>query len=213
MKNIIILKDTLQSYILVFFIGITAGVFCRLTDLFPSNTFWGFSSIATLYGFWVFSITMLVYFSSSNKTAGLNAFIYMFGMTISFYLLKYILGYYIPRFNSGSFQTHLFFVYSILAVICGIGGYILYFWASSSKCSSILYALPISALSAESIGVTIYFFTNKEYFFQLLFDLLCAVFLGGLFYKKAANKFSYCLTMVIVTPVIYILVYKPFLNI
>lgn len=213
MNNKIMLKDTLRSYILIFIIGLSAGIICRLTDLFPNNSLWSFSSIATLYGFWIFSITLIVYYSSSNKNAGFNTFLYMFGMTISFYLLQYILGFYMQRFNNESFQTKLFLVYSVLAVICGVGGYVLYFWNSNNKFSSMLYAMPIGALSAEAIGTAIYLYNNNTYLFQLLFNLTCAGSLGFLFYKKANNKVIYCITTIIVTIIVYAVIYRPFLNI
>lgn len=213
MKNRMILKNTLKSYILFFFIGIIVGIICRLTDFLPNDALWNFSSIATLYGFWICSIVVIVSYSFSNISAGFNTFLYMFGMTISFYLLQYILGFYIPRFDNGSFKTDLFFIYSVLAVICGIGGFVLYFWNKNNKFSSILYALPIGALLAEAIGVAIYLIANKTYLFQLLFNIISASILGILFYRKSNNKAIYCITMIIVTAMVYMVIYMPFLNI
>ena len=49
----------------------------------------------------------------------INSFLCMFGMTVSFYGLKYILGLFMERF-SGEFPTRLFLVYSVMAVATGV---------------------------------------------------------------------------------------------
>ena len=114
----------------MFSAGILAGIVCRLTDFLPyEESLWSLPSMATLFGFWIASVVVITDISSSNKGAFLNVFLYMFGMTVSFYGLKYILGLYMPMFsNCGEFQTELFVIYSVLSVFCGAGGYILYFW-------------------------------------------------------------------------------------
>lgn len=199
-----------ESYIIIFVIGIAVGILTRLTDFLSSDSLWTFSSIATLFGFWIFSITIIVSYSSSNKRAGINSFLYMFGMTISFYVLEYLLGLFLPRFDNGGFRTSLFAIYTALSLVCGIGGFLLYFWNRKNNFASILYALPVSALLAETVGVAIYFFTNQIYLFQLLFDLFCTIGFGILFFKKANNKILYGMTSVIVAAMVYLIIYRPF---
>lgn len=53
MKMKIVLKHSITSYMVIFFTGILAGILTRLTDFGPRNSIWGFSSIATLFGFWI----------------------------------------------------------------------------------------------------------------------------------------------------------------
>lgn len=202
-----------ESYIIMFLIGIAAGTITRLTDFLSNNSLWSFSSIATLFGFWIFSITIIVSCSSSNKRAGINTFLYMFGMTISFYVLEYLLGMFLPRFDNGGFRTSLFIIYTVLSLVCGMGGFLLYFWNRKNNFASILYALPVSALLAETVGVAIYLFTNQIYLFQLLFDLSCTIGFGILFFKKANNKILYSMTSVIVAVMVYLIIYRPFLNV
>ena len=134
------LKDRIRLYSILFFIGILVGIFCRLTDFFPYESLWSLPSIATLFGFWIASLSLITYCSSSNLGAFWGSFLYMFGMTVSFYILKFILGFFWERF-SGEFPTTLFLAYSLMAFICGIGSYILYFWNKENFFSSLLCAL------------------------------------------------------------------------
>ncbi|MCB6365376.1 hypothetical protein LI291_04165 [Intestinibacillus massiliensis] len=99
------------SYGAVFVIGLFAGLITRLTDLLPSDTIWGWGSIATLFGFWIVSATLLTYFSSSNRNAGLNVSLYLFSMSLSFYVLQYAFGLFSARFDNGGFKTNLFILY------------------------------------------------------------------------------------------------------
>ena len=124
-KGITKIKGRIQSYSVLFSFGIVAGILCRLTDFFPYESLWSLPSIATLFGFWIASVSLITYCSSSNCGAFWGSFLYMFGMTVSFYTLKFILGFFWERF-SGEFPTALFLAYSAMAFICGIGSYVLY---------------------------------------------------------------------------------------
>lgn len=118
------------------------------------------SSIATLFGFWIASVSMITYCSSSNKDVFFNSFLYMLGMTVSFYVLKYILGFFVKRF-SGEFPTMLFLAYSAMAYACGIGSSILYFWNKENLFGSVLCALPASGMLAEAIGCLMVLWNRK----------------------------------------------------
>ncbi len=87
-----VLTHSTKSYIKIFFVGILVGCICRLADYFPADTLWSFSSIQTLLGFWIITNTTIVLLSTSNICAGISSFLYMFGMTLSFYGLQAILG-------------------------------------------------------------------------------------------------------------------------
>ena len=120
------LRVSVPSFLSVFVVGLAVGCVCRLADYFPADTLWSFSSIQTLLGFWIITNTVIVLLSSSNLCAGVSSFLYMFGMTLSFYGLKAILGLFLPRFH-GPFQTSLFLMFTILSVPCAIAAAILYF--------------------------------------------------------------------------------------
>ena len=183
-------KDSFKSYLLVTGLGLVAGLLTTLLNLFPYDTLWSLSSIATLFGFWMISITLVIYFSSSNKNASINVFLYLASMNFNFYFLQGVLGIFIARFyNAESFiNWGLLNMYNALALVCSIVSFVLYYWNKENKLSSFLYALPVSGLVAETIGVSIYLYNNHTFLFQLIFDSLSLIILGCWFYKKANNK-------------------------
>lgn len=206
------LKDNRKSYSFLLLSGILVGIICRLSDFFPYESLWSLPSIATLYGFWIASAGVITYLSTSNRGAFINSFLYMFGMTISFYGLKYILGFHLDRFsNDGQFQTDLFIIYSVLSVFCSVGSYILYYWNKENTVGSILCALPASGMLAEAIGCFFMLINRHMLLGQTLFDFLFALLFGIILFKKAKNKTLYFITMGIVTAFVFLLVYKPFL--
>jgi len=200
------LKNTPKSYFIIFMIGIAVGCICRLADYFPAETLWGFSSIQTLLGFWIITNTMVVMFSSSHLCAGLSSFLYMFGMTLSFYGLKAILGLFIPMF-SGGFNTGLFILFTIAAIPCAIAATILYFWNKDRMFNSFLYALPVGALLAEAFATTIFLFAFHRYLFQVLVDIVGAFAFGIIFWKKAKNKILYIFSICITSAIFYFLMW------
>lgn len=114
------LTHSMKSYITIFLVGILVGCICRLTDYCPADTLWSFSSIQTLLGFWIITNTIIVLASTSNICAGISSFLYMFGMTLSFYGLQAILW---RRNLSGSKPGTLFSsaTAGIVLYIIGIG--------------------------------------------------------------------------------------------
>lgn len=182
-----VLNNSTKSYIKIFLGGILIGCICRLADYFSSDTLWSFSSIQTLLGFWIITNTIIVLLSSSNICAGISSFLYMFGMTLSFYGLQAILGMFIPLF-SGGFRFSLFVLFSVLSIPCGIAAYILYYWNRDSIYNSILYSLPIGALVAEAVAIFIYFLEFHTFLFQLLMDIAGAIIFLIFFYKRAKSK-------------------------
>ena len=136
------LRDDRKSYIKIFLIGILVGCITRLLDYCSLDTLWSWSSVQTLLGFWMISNTVIVVKSSSNKCAGISSFLYMFGMTLSFYGLQAILGMFIPMFSDG-FRFSLFIMFTILSIPCAIAAFVLYYWNRDKFYNSILYSLPV----------------------------------------------------------------------
>ncbi len=206
------LRDGCRFYLLMFLVGGLAGSVCRLSDFFPYDSLWGLSSIATLFGFWIASVGVITYLSVSNIGAFMNTFLYMFGMTCSFYGLKYLLGFFIPLFsNDGRFQMELFLVYSVLAVVCGVGSFVLYFLNRKDWVGAVLCALPASGMLAEAVGCLLVLFNKRMLLGQTIFDFVFALGFGILFFKRAGHKVLYMVTMVVVTVVVYGVVYRPYL--
>ncbi|MDY3618425.1 hypothetical protein [Agathobaculum sp.] len=205
------LKNNAQPYLWMVIFGLLAGILTRLTDFLPADSIWGFQSIATLFGFWMVTVTLVICSSSSNGNAAARVFVYLFCMNIGFYGLKYLYRFFAPNRADEGFQTNLFLLYTLLALACAAISFVLYFWNRDSALNSVLYALPVGGLAAETIGMAVFFFANRTYLFQLLFDLAGGVAFGLLFFRKAKSKPLYAATAAAVAALGYLLFYKPFL--
>ena len=62
------IKTYKKSYIQVLCLGAIIGMITELLNFFPNDDLWGWSSIAGSFVFWIFSVTFIIYFSSSNKS-------------------------------------------------------------------------------------------------------------------------------------------------
>lgn len=203
-------KETKQykKYWQMILLGLAAGIITRLSDLCPYDDLWSFSSIATLFGFWIVTNSLIIWFASSNRNAGIMVFLYMFFMDISFYGLEYILGFFFQRFDNGGFRTGLFLIYGVGAIICGIMAYVLYFWNRKGWYSSVFLAGTVGVLLAETVGVTRYLLTQNTFLFQLLFDAVGVICLGVLFGRKAQNKVVFTGCVAVFTVVFYLFLYR-----
>ena len=203
------MSNYLKKTAVVFLIGISAGILCRLSDLFPYESLWSLSSVATLLGFWIASVSVITMYSTSHKVAFTNTFLYLFGMTLAFYALKYLLGVFVPQFdNDGAFQTRLFLLYTGLSLLCGLGSAVLYFWNNPCRYSGILYALPAGALLAEGIACGIVLMTRHMLLGQTMFDFMAAAYFCVALGKKAQNKFVFLCTLVVITAIVFHVVYQ-----
>lgn len=197
-----VLKHSVKSYIITFLIGIFVGCLCRSADFFPADTLWSFSSIQTLFGFWIITNTVIVLLSTSNICAGISSFLYMFGMTLSFYGLQAILGMFIPMF-SGGFRLSLFVMFTVLSIPCAVAAFILYYWNRDHIFNSILYSLPVGALASETIAISIYFLKYRTFLFQLLMDGVGVIVFLLMLLPKARSKGLYIIASIISTLVFY----------
>lgn len=196
------LNQTLKSYGIIFLIGILVGCICRLLDYCPSDSLWGFSSIQTLLGFWIITNTIIVLLSTSNKCAGISSFLYMFGMTLSFYGLQAILGMFIPLF-SGGFHTSLFVLFSVLSIPCAIAALVLYYWNKNNALSSLLYSLPVGALVAETVAIFNYLLQYNTFLFQLIMDIVGVIVFGIIFLKRVKYRKIYIIGIILSALIFY----------
>lgn len=190
------LTHSIKSYLSIFLVGIVIGCLTRLLDYCPADTLWSFSSPQTLLGFWIITNTVIVLLSTSNICAGISSFLYMFGMTLSFYGLKAILEMFTPGFSE-PFRTSLFVMFTLLSIPCAIAAFILYYWNKDHFINSVLYALPIGALISEGIAIFIYFLEHHTFLFQLLMDIGGAIAFLFIFYKKAKSKMIFIIATVL----------------
>ena len=198
------LSHTLKSYSMVFLVGILVGCICRLLDYCSLDSLWGFSSIQTLLGFWIITNTIIVLLSTSNKCAGISSFLYMFGMTLSFYGLQAILGMFIPLF-SGGFRKSLFILFTLLSIPCAIAAFVLYYWNKDNALSSLLYSLPLGALVAEIIAIFYNILQHNRFafLFQLIMDIVGTIVFGIIFFKRVKYKKIYIVGIVLSALIFY----------
>ena len=143
-------KYAKKSYIEVICFGAIIGLITELLNFYPNDDLWGWSSIASSFGFWIFSTTFVIYFSSSNKNAMINTFSYLSSMCISYYLLQGIIDFFTPNVTVDKFLqwNHLFHWIGI-AVFCGLVAYVLFYWNKKTVWGSVLYALPVAGMLVE----------------------------------------------------------------
>lgn len=191
--------NKLRDYAQVCSFGLFAGILARLTDFLPMDTLWSFPTIATMYGFWVVTVIVLVWRSTSHLTAGLNALLYLLFASVAFYGLQYLLGRFFPQFGISGFPVRMFLYRCVVSVVCGVAAMILYFWNHKAWYAAILLAVPIGILAAEAIHVLIQLQQYQTHLFQLLFNTGFCLYLGIQFRKMTKFKELYTVSVIAVT--------------
>ncbi len=193
------LKDTKKSYIKVIIFGLIIGIVTELVNLLPNNDVLGWNSIAGTFGFWIFTTTFIIYMSCSNKNAMFNTFLYLANMCCSFYLLQGIIKFFTPNITvDGLIEwSHLFF-WIMIAMICGIVAYVLYYWNKNTKFSNILYALPIAGMLLDTINNCLKFYYSHTQLLGAILDVIFLILMFGLFMKKSNRKIIFIITIIVV---------------
>lgn len=193
-------KKSKSIDIISLLLGLSAGIVTELLNLLPNNDLFGFSSIAGSFGFWIFSTTLVIYFSRSNINAFFNTVFYLGGMCISYYLLQGIFDYITPNKTVEHFLqwSHLFFWLGA-TLLCGVIAFILYFWNGTNKyLNSFLCALPVAGMLSDTINNTLKFMYSGTQLFQLILDVVFLVVLLALLFKKSRNKLIFILVVLLV---------------
>ena len=193
------LKDTKKSYIKVIIFGLIIGIVTELVNLLPNSDILGWSSIAGTFGFWIFTTTFIIYLSCSNKNAMFNTFLYLASMCCSFYLLQGIIKFFTPNITvDGLIEwSHLFF-WVMIAMICGIVAYVLYYWNKNNKFSNILYALPIAGMLLDTVNNCLKFYYSHTQLLGAILDVIFLMVMFGLFMKKSNRKIIFLITIIFV---------------
>lgn len=203
--------NKLKDYAKVSSFGLFAGILARLTDFCSIDTLWSFPTIATLFGFWIVTVLLIIWYSTSHLTAGLNTFLYLLFMTIAFYGSQYVLGLFLPQFDLDGFPIRLFLYYCVASVICGILAVILYFWNHKTWYGAMLMAAPIGLLAAETISVLVLLQRYHTHLFQLIFNAGFCLYLGLQFRKSTKFKELYTVSVIGFTYLSYHLIYGAWL--
>lgn len=200
------LKHTKKSYIQVICFGAIIGLITELLNLFPNDDLWGWSSIAGSFGFWIFSTTFVICFSSSNINAMINTFLYLSSMCSSYYLLQGIVDFLTPNVTVDKFLhwSHLFYWVGI-AALCGLVAYVLFYWNKKTVFGSALYALPVAGMLVDTINNCIKFYYSHTNLANSILGVVCLLIMLVVLFKKANKKGAFLLTLIVVALVGFLL--------
>lgn len=193
------LHDTKKSYMKVIIFGLIIGIVTELVNLLPNNDGLGLSSIAGTFGFWIFTTTLVIHLSCSNKNAMMNTFLYLASMCCSFYLLQGGIKFFTPNVTvDGLIEwSHLFF-WIMISIVCGIVAYILYYWNQNNLFSNILYALPVAGMLIDTVNNCLKFYYSHTQFFGVILDVIFLMIMFCLFLKKSNKKIIFIITVLFV---------------
>lgn len=175
-----VFKDNIKSYLLIFIMGILAGLSVVFFSDFPNNDLWAFSywSSSTI-GFWMFTTSLIVLLSEKRKAAIINSTLYIFMMFLITGIYKSFRQYwdgYTP-FDSlielSLNSTLEWILYSILpAGVCGVLGAVLWLDRKNKFYSKILCTLPAVFILIETMILFYDVFANQIKLFSALTDLV-----------------------------------------
>lgn len=200
------LKHTKKSYIQVICFGAVIGLITELLNLFPNNDLWGWSSIAGSFVFWIFSTTFVIYFSSSNINAMINAFLYLSSMCVSYYVLQGIVDFFTPNVTVDKFihWDHLLYWVGISA-LCGLVAFVLFYWNKKTIFSSVLYALPVAGMLVDTINNCMKFYYSQTNLANSILGVAGLVIMLVVLLRKANKKGVFVLALIVVSLVGFIL--------
>lgn len=127
-------------------------------------------------------------------------------LTLSFYGLQALLGMFIPLF-SGGFRFSLFVLFTVLSIPCALAAFILYYWNKDNVFNSVLYSLPMGALVAETIAISVYLSKYHCFLFQLLMNSAGIIAFGILFFKRSKSRVIYSVSVIASTLLFYFVLY------
>lgn len=183
------LTHTWKSYVRVLLFGAVMGILTELLNFFPYNDLWGWSSIAGSFVFWIFSTTFVIYFSSSNRNAMFNTFLYLGGMCVSYYVLQGIVDFLTPNVTVDNYLqwSHLFFWLAIAAG-CSLVAYVLYFWNRDTVYGSALCALPVAGMLVDTLNNCMKFYYSHTNLANSIFGVVGLGIMLVVLFKKSRRK-------------------------
>ena len=183
-------RHNLKSYALVTALGLLAGFSVVLFIELPDNSFLSFYYwSSSTFGFWVFSTSLIVFFSESRKCAAINAGIYIFN--VPYYDRTSIFSALSQRSNAVSviirtYANHIggWLLYSVPpALVCAALGIILWYGRKNKIWGRLLCAMPAVFLFAETVILFYSVFAHQTRFFSALSDLGCLLVYLFVFFK------------------------------
>lgn len=202
------LQDTKRSYLCVVAFGFIVGLVTELVNLLPHDDLLGASSIAGSFGFWIFTTTLVIHLSCSNKNAMLNTFLYLAFMCCGFYLLQGIIVYFTPNVTvDGVFEWDHFIYWLLASVVCAVTAFVLWFWNKGGALGSILYALPVAGMLIDTVNNCLKFYYSRTQLLQAAMDVVFLVIMLVIFVRKADVKALFIITLAVATVIGYFTVF------
>lgn len=176
-------KNTAKSYLSVTALGILAGILVVFFCEVPDNGLWSFYywSLST-FGFWMFSSSLIVFFSESRRCGAINAGIYIFLMFLITTVYKSLRLYIIGGTPFGSVielsvsSILGWLMYSVPAgLLCALLGFMLWSGKSDTLLGRTLRVLPEIFMFAETVYLFYNVFMYRTKLFSALSDLVCLV--------------------------------------
>lgn len=191
------LKHTKKSYTQVLCFGAIIGLITELLNFFPNNDLWGWSSIAGSFVFWIFSATFVIYFSSSNKNAMINTFLYLSGMCASYYVLQGIVDYFTPNVTVDKFIHWDHLVYWVgVSALCGLVAFVLFYWNKKTIFRSVLYALPVAGMLVDTINNCRKFYYSQTNLANSILGIVGLVIMFVVLFRRADKKGVFVLALI-----------------
>lgn len=172
-------------------IGAIVGMITAYLRPFSANTFWSLSDIVNCGGFWVTSVCLIIYFSKDRLQAGINSFLYLLFMNLTYYLSLY--------FNLDIFYLKQLIFWCFVTIICFFMAQIVFKGKDNCKYSSLINSLYQSVLILETISLLTVFINWKTHFLQLIFNIVSIIILYFMYNQTfEKKKYTALITMVIV---------------
>ena len=176
-----LLRERPLHYLLTAVFGILGGLLVAFFSEFPSDGLWAAAYWSTsVYGFWIFTTSLLVLWSNKRYVACIGSGLYIFFMflvtTVYMSLRLFYRGGtpYETLFDMALHSLPGWLWYSISPALFGAGlAAVLWGGRKAGTVGTVLRCLPFVFLCLETGWLFFYIFTQSTRLFPALTDLLC----------------------------------------
>ena len=180
-------KQIAYSVLFSFIFGFALGLIAKILDstLIPNElSFLGF--IGSNLGVWIFILTLVAAYSYTPKLAATRVFVFLISMLFSYYMYTILI--------LNLFPLKYIVFWSLAALLSTIPAYIMWFSRTDHLISSIITALPVSAIAFE--GYKIYLFTVEYY--EKYANVENVLVSDGVYFDMLGIGISYALMIIII---------------
>ncbi|MEH7239548.1 hypothetical protein [Bacillus sp. JJ1562] len=186
--NIKVGKNQIAYSVLFSFIfGFASGLIAKILDLalIPNElSFLGL--IGSKLGLWIFILAFVAAYSYTPKLAATRVFVFLIAMLFSYYMYTILF--------LNLFPLKYIVFWSLAALLSTIPAYIMWFSRTDHIISSIITALPVSAIAFE--GYKFYLFTVEYY--EKYANVENVLVSDGVYFDMLGIGISYALMIIII---------------